>query len=118
MSIATQKSLERLRKMGYHAGPDTVVERFYAKQRHDFLGIIDILAIHEETGEILAVQSTTLGQRKEHLRKIADEPRTKLWGKTPHKLQLWSWRKLKIVKKDGKKGKALRWEVVIDEIWK
>jgi len=121
VSIATQKTLELLKKRGMSPH---IVERFIKAGRFgirkDFLGILDIIAIDPSTVpyKLLGAQSTTLNQRKEHLKTILEDQaeNTKLWLSTGSKLQLICWRKLKKKNKDGGYSKIYIWEAKIDEI--
>lgn len=121
MSIATVKTLDLLRKNNFI--PE-MVERFVKAGRFgirkDFLGIIDIIAIDisKKPAQFLGVQSTTLSQRKSHLKTLLEDQaeNSKLWLSTGSRLQLICWRKLKRKNKDGKFSKVYTWEPKIDEI--
>lgn len=111
----TQRTLRELRKRGYKTG---VVERWlrYAGsfgKRQDLFGIIDIIAISRITG-VLGVQCCG-GSFAAHYRKLTEEKRqdTFDWLSTPFcRLELWSWRKVKM----KRKGKAMVWRPRIVEI--
>lgn len=115
MSRSTNsRSMEHFKKLGYVV---TKVEQYnpYDKKRHDLFGFIDSLALNQT--ELLGVQACGMSDRLEHLRKIRDEPRAKLWVLSGHTICLQAWRKLKV--KRG--GKAIKWvpkELYIDcENW-
>lgn len=79
-----------------------VVERWQAQafppRRIDLFGIIDIIAIRK--GEILGVQSTSMGARLEHVRKLTGECReqTLAWLDSGAKFLLVCWKKKKKVR--------------------
>lgn len=93
----TQKTLKLLRERGYLA---QVVERWQPNtfRRIDLFGIIDIVAIRD--GEILGVQSTSMGARLEHVKKITGECReqTLAWMRSGAKFLLVCWKKKKKVR--------------------
>ncbi len=119
MSKATQKSLEKMRKEDLSPW---IVERFVGIGkmgiRKDLYNIIDIIGIDPTTKKFIGVQSSVLGQRTEHMKKLTEDcaEMSKLWLSTGSTLQLWSWRKLKKRKKDGTFSKVYTWEPKIDEI--
>ena len=119
MSIATQKSLALMRKKNLSPW---IVERFIKTTgfgiRKDLYNIIDIIGIDPEDKSFIGIQSTTLGQRKDHLTKLLvdEEENSRRWLETGSKLELWSWRRLKIRKKDGSYSKKYRWEPKVDKI--
>lgn len=81
-------------------------------RRVDLFNIIDILAI--KPGEILGVQSTSWAARQKHLVKLksVEAENTKAWLESGAKLQLITWKKVKI--KRG--GSAFRYEPFVEEI--
>lgn len=79
MSSPTQRTLELMRERGYLAA---VVERWnpYMRRdeqgnpqggRQDLFGFIDVLAVSDDG--VVAVQSTTRGCVREHIKKIESE---------------------------------------------
>lgn len=71
MSSPTSRTLKKLRDEGYLA---QVVEHWVpgANVKRDLFGFIDVLAIHEESGEVLAVQTTSASNMAARIRKIAE----------------------------------------------
>ena len=70
--------------------------------RRDAFGFIDIIAI--DTDAIVAVQACG-ADRKSHREKILASDYSLPWLQAGGRIELWSWRKLKV--KRG--GKAMRW---------
>lgn len=101
MSSPTAKTLNLLRKLGYHA---EVVEKMipYSYKRKDFLGFIDIIAI--KTGEILGVQTTSGSNKSGHLEKIAGLQTPEMWKLAGGKIALITW------SMKGKTGTRKLWE--------
>lgn len=115
----TQRTLKALRDTGRVPG---VVEKFnqFAGPygvRQDLFGFIDIICMCPNEKEIVAVQS--FGQDwSGHVKKLHEE-RTKemtMWLQCGGRLELWGWRKLKVVKQDGTKGDAMRWQPRIGDV--
>lgn len=121
MAVATksvQRTLAYLRDLGYTC---SIVEKFNAfagphGQREDLFGFIDILAIGQGKG-IIGVQACG-SDWGSHVKKITEERGhiVTLWLRAGGKATLIGWRKLKVVKKDGTKGKAERWQPRIADI--
>lgn len=110
MSIHTQRTLLWLRKDGYVCPPEAIVERFlsYAGKfgvRKDYLGIIDIIAIHIERKETLGIQACST-QFPSHYNKIIENEFAPLWLQAGNELELWGWSKKKVTRG----GKAIRWQ--------
>jgi len=103
--------------------------------RQDLFGFIDIICMCPEEKYIVtdaqdpnvagvhfyhgivAVQS--FGQDwSGHVKKLKEERDEEmgLWLTCGGRLELWGWRKLKVVKKDGTKGKAMRWHPRIGDV--
>ena len=113
----TQRTLRELRKMGRLVD---VCERWIPNPKHpgggfrkDLFGFVDLIVLDPEQG-IVGIQSC--GQSfAAHLRKIMDSECTDNvieWLQCGGRLELWSWRKLKL--KRG--GKAMRWTPRVKEI--
>lgn len=87
----TQRTLKRLRDMGYTAA---VVEHWnpHAKIRQDLFGFIDVLALGD--GEVLAVQACSGTDAAARVRKIADHPNVGAVRKAGIRIEVWAWRKL------------------------
>lgn len=85
------KSIQHLVKEGY------ICQRveyfnFYTSRRVDFFNVID--AICCRPGEILAVQTTDHTSASSHRKKIALEPRTRVWLEAGGKFQLHLFKKV------------------------
>lgn len=121
MSIATQKSLDKMKKENLSPW---MVERFICAGkfgiRRDLYHIVDIIGIDasKAPAQFVGIQSTTLNQRTEHLKILLEdqEEHTKLWLSTGARLELWCWRKLKRKLKGGGYAKNYSWEPKIDII--
>lgn len=107
MSIATQKTLDKLR---HDLWEPWIVERFLKSGpigngiRRDFFHIIDVVGMNPAKG-LIGIQSTTT-QRTSHLYTLLiDEAKhSRDWlecGQGRTFLELWCWRKLTPKKKDG-----------------
>lgn len=129
----TQRTLKAMKDLGRVSG---IVERFnpYAGQygiRQDLFGFIDIICMCPKEcdeqyppagdvffrGGIVAVQS--FGQDwSGHVKKLHEERADdmKMWLQCGGRLELWGWRKLKAIKKDGTKGAAMRWQPRIGDV--
>jgi hypothetical protein len=87
----TQRSLKRLREMGYTV---QVVEKWnpHAKIRQDLFGFIDVLAIRK--GEVLAVQACAGGDASRRVQKIADHENVGIVRQAGIRIEVHAWRKL------------------------
>ena len=110
----TQRALAHCKKMGWVA---QVVEKWnpYARIRQDLFGCIDLLVLDGKPG-VLGVQVTSGANVAARLQKALAEPRLKPWLECGSRFQVWGYRKLAVIKKDGKKGKAKRWELRVEEL--
>lgn len=81
-----------MRKLGYLA---EVTERWIpgALKRKDLWGWCDVLCVHEETGEIVAVQTTSYGNMPARVKKIADADTTPAIRKAGVRIIVHGWRK-------------------------
>jgi hypothetical protein len=77
--------------------------------RRDAFGFIDIMAI--DTDCIVAIQACTQ-TGKQHKESILDNEYAHAWLKTGARIELWVWRKIKVVR--GMKRE--RWEPKIENI--
>lgn len=115
---SVQRSLAYLRKEGFDSA---IVEHFNPfagphGHREDLFGVFDLLSIKVDEG-IVGVQCCG-SDWAPHVRKITEERGdivTK-WLSCGGKAVLIGWRKLKVIKKDGTKGKAERWTPRIADI--
>lgn len=80
-----------------------------ANIRKDLFGIIDLIAIGP--GQIIGVQSTSYGCRKDHVNKIYGDKleETLAWLESKADLLLVCWKKVP-------KGRSFRYEPVIERI--
>lgn len=106
----TQRALAHCRKQGWIA---QVVEHWnqYANIRQDLFGVIDLIVLDGEGGGPLGVQVTSGSNVSSRIHKAQEEPRLRAWIDSPARFEVWGYRKLAVIKKDGKKGKAKRWEL-------
>ena len=111
----TQMTLQFLRKEGFTVD---IVERWneYSGCRNDMFGFGDIIALDSSSHRIIAVQSTGPNGHAEHKRKIQSEPRANDWLLAGGEILLISWRKLCLLKKDGRKGKTRTWCARVESI--
>ena len=106
----TARTLKMLRDGGWLA---EVVERWnpHSRTRHDLFGFADVLAVSPQ-GRIVAIQVTSGSNVSARVKKIAGEPRSRVWLAAGGHVQVHGWRKLK--RKRG--GKAVKWEPVLKEL--
>lgn len=99
--------MNAMRDAGYTCG---VVEKWnmHARIRQDLYGFIDLIAMGR--GGIIGVQATTMAHKADHLDKIIAEPRAITWLRAGGRIQLWSWRKLKV------KVNRKSWQADIQEV--
>lgn len=90
----TQRSLKHLRDNGYQV---EIVEHWspWAKRRNDLWGFVDLLAINRETGDILAVQTTSGTNVSARVKKITDHENLPLLRKANISIHVHGWSKLK-----------------------
>jgi hypothetical protein len=88
----TQRTLEELRSRGYLCA---VVEKWnqFAKIRQDLYGFIDILCLHPEEDQPLAIQCTTRGNVSARVKKIKEHENFEL-VKAKMVIEVWGWGKL------------------------
>ena len=86
----TERTLKRLRKLGYTAA---VVERFnvFARIRQDLFGFVDCLGLG--VGETLAVQATSASNVSARVKKIAEHPNVGAVRKAGWRIEVWGWTK-------------------------
>ncbi len=109
MTSPTARSLAYLRKRGY---VPEVVERFnyFSKKRVDYLGVIDILAIHSKKMGVLGIQATSRANMLARVRKCQKKHRVKIWLAAGNKLEVHGWGLM------GRPGKRKKYEIKIVEI--
>lgn len=59
----------------------------------DFLGCIDLIGIHRETGDVRAVQSTSASNVSARVQKITDSPFLPVMRKAGWSVHVHGWRK-------------------------
>lgn len=86
----TQRTLKHLREAGYTA---EVVERWnpHARVRHDLFNIIDVLGVSDT--EVCAVQTTSAGNMKARINKIAESDILPRLLKLEWRVIVHGWRK-------------------------
>lgn len=109
---ATARTLELLRKDGYHVW---IVEKTipFRGIKLDAFGFMDILAYRPDDAVVVAVQSTVGGEHARHIKKYEGLPIVKQrildWVKK-HKFLIISWRKA------GARGKRKLWTPRVEEV--
>lgn len=111
-----QRTLALLRERGWTCG---IVEHWnpFVGIRQDLYGWCDLLCLgeYDEKPSIIGVQVAGPGSdHAKHLRKMLDEPRFHEFKRCGGVALLISWRTLKALNKDGKKGKRDVWEPRIE----
>ena len=92
----------------------------YCKRRHDLFGFIDLVALHPGRCMTIAIQATIgMNNRPARHKKIAESKEALDWVKSgrDNSIQVFTWRKIKAIRHDGKKAKREIWKPVIDEIY-
>ena len=90
----TQRSLALLRREGYD--PWIVERRITPIILRDLWGFVDLLCVHRESGELLAVQTTDGTSVSKRLAKSRDAIMDQPWlRKTTIRIDVHGWRKLK-----------------------
>jgi len=117
MSIATQKSIARMKKFDWNPW---MVERFLPGGafgiRRDLYHIIDIIGMNPQKG-FIGVQSTTTARTSHLLTLLIDQhDHSRDWLLAGAQLELWCWRKIKRKKKDGSFSKLSVYVPRIDVI--
>lgn len=114
MKQPTQRSMEFCRKEGMLAG---VTERWnpHARIRQDLFGFIDLIVLDGDGA--IGVQATSGSNAAKRIHKIVDEPKARTWLENGQRIEVWSWRKIKL--KRG--GLRYRWDldrrpVTLDDI--
>jgi hypothetical protein len=107
-SSPTQRTLARLKELGFTAG---IVEKWnqYARVRQDLFNFIDIVAIHPDSG-IIGIQACAGGSHSARRAKILAEPKFLEWCKAGGRVEVWSWAK------QGARGKRKTWTLRREEL--
>jgi len=104
----TERSLEWLRKAGYEVSKVEKFVRFPHMGhgvRQDLFGFADLLAVRADRTGVLAVQCGVGSSHADHLAKILEEPKARVWLQAKNEIRIDSWRKV------GARGKRKLWEV-------
>ena len=113
MATPMQRTLSDLRKYNI---PYWVVENYnhFTKKRTDLFNIFDVLAL--DNGFVgVQVCGVDIGPHKEKI--LVDHvENTTIWLKNGGRVEVWAWRKLKKLKKNGKKGKQTIWVARIFDV--
>ena len=104
MASPTSRSLQELKKRGYHA---QVVERFnsFIKIRVDLFGCIDIVAVKGNENGVFAIQATSTDNTSKRIKKSIAIPALRAWLLAGNRFSVWGWAKR------GEKGKRKLWEL-------
>lgn len=108
MSSPTQRTLKWLKDRGFRAA---ITERWnaYARVRVDLFGFIDLVALHENTTGVLAIQTTSGSNVAARITKIRGIPESELWLETGNAIWVIGWRKLVAYNDKGLKLKRKQW---------
>lgn len=107
MKTPTARTLEYLRKLGYHAGmveqriPKTFITR-------DFMNWCDLIYLTQSN--IVGVQVTSGANHASRRAKILAEPRALAWINAGGIIEVWSWAK------QGSRGARKAWKLRTEEI--
>ncbi len=125
MTSPTARTLDYLRKQDITAdvserwisfGPPSAkpVKGKPSGVRKDLFGFIDVVYLDETAGQIVGVQCCAGSGHAARRTKIMEECQEKaeLWVRCGGRIEVWSWRKLKV--KRG--GKAVRWTPRVEVI--
>ena len=99
----TQLSLKKLREEGYAVVQVVEYWNAFARRRIDLFGFIDILAIKD--GDVLAVQTTTVGNSGARVKKISNHENVAEVRKANWTIHVHGWHKI-----DG------RWKCIIKDV--
>jgi len=104
MSSPTQRSLKYMRDLGYHA---EITERWIpgANLRKDLWSFCDVLCLHRETGEMVAVQTTSYTNIAARVNKIKDCELVPVVRKAGIAIHVHGWRKV-----------GNRWQVKVKDL--
>ncbi|HEY9147090.1 MAG TPA: hypothetical protein VIN36_10430 [Thiobacillus sp.] len=93
-----------MRDLGYTS---EVVEKWIpgANVKRDLFGFIDVIGVHDETGDVLAVQTTSYTNLSARVRKITDHENLPLVRKAGWSIHVHGWRKV-----------GNRWQVKIKDL--
>lgn len=107
-SKPTQRTLDRLKALGFTAGN---VERRnrYSGKTNDLFGCIDIVAAREGVG-VLGIQACAGASHAARRTKSLAEPRLRAWLEAGARFEIWSWAKR------GARGKRKLWELRREEL--
>ena len=67
----------------------------YIKRMNDLFGVIDVLAVHPVTKEVIGIQATSRENTSARIKKIQESPKAKKWLQSGCRLEVWGWDKWK-----------------------
>lgn len=91
----SSRTLQALKRLGWH--PATVEKyNHHTRTKNDLYGFIDIIAIHPDTGQVLAVQVTSGANVANRVTKITTEcePELRMCLKAGWLVEAHGWREL------------------------
>lgn len=100
----TQRTLQKLKEMGYHAG---VVEKWnaFARIRQDLFGAIDIIACKNDVNGVWGIQTTTTGNMAARIEKATAIPAIRAFVQAGNRFSVWGWAKR------GARGERKVWQL-------
>lgn len=104
MASPTSRSLQELKKRGYHAG---IVEKWnsFARIRIDLFGFIDIVAIKHTENGCWGIQATSTDNMTARVKKALVIPALRSWLLAGNRFSVWGWAKR------GARGERKLWEL-------
>jgi len=86
----TNRSIKKLEEEGWIP---QVVEQWipYAKKRRDLFGFIDVLGIHKDSGDVIAIQATTRSHVSDRVKKIENSKYVDAVRKCAWSIEVWGW---------------------------
>lgn len=88
----TLRSRRLMEGRGFHVEQAEHYNAF-TQRRHDLFGFVDLLCVHKETGEIVAVQSTSASNVSSRVNKITDSPLLPIVRKAGIGIAVHGWAK-------------------------
>lgn len=103
----TARTVQRLRKLGYHAA---VVEQWipHTHIKRDLFNWVDVLAL--DGRGFYGIQVTTGDHAAERLQKARGNRALVAWYQVGGKLAVWAWSKYAVKRKDGSYGRRKVWD--------
>lgn len=115
----TARTLAECKRRGWIAGVVEKFVRFPPPGHHvDLFGVLDLVALAvDATGRGLCTYGIQACAGADHARrrdKILAEPRARQWVQAGNRLELWSWSRRVVMKKDGSKARRPRWTLRVE----